>query len=596
MNGLALLQPRPRKPAAGAIHADSREDEALRRIAAALGRITSQAIGASTDSAGGETDFCARSGRSNLPSYLEEALGRVERLGAEHAGMADELLCVYEQLGIVFEVTRRLHTVRRESEVVDLFIESLARTFQNHDVFYVPAERLARNPEDEAHGRTGVTPASKVEGRKSTIDRERSSDCRTSTSDSPSAQGAGYVPWVMTMVERARETGTVLVEALSHDPPHGAEGGLQADLNAPRSAVGDRKGTGPAECEVRPSTPFRPGSGETVPGATAEVMVAPVFAGGGGRDKVEDSSDPDSFVGAIVLAYACDARRETAGTVRGFRASDMLLLESLATFCGDLIRNHRLVEQLRDMAFVVVRSLVGAVEQKDPYTSGHSLRVGYFATMLGNVLGLDEAELMTLQWGALLHDVGKIGIRDDVLKKQGRLTEEEFRHIQEHPRRSHQMVSGLGGSLAGALDGVLYHHERYDGTGYPSGLSGEQIPLQARIIQIADIFDALTSTRSYRPAFSWSRALAILREEAGKTVDPKLQGIFDGCLRAQVGDAEEGWNKLLRRANAFTQCALLAGVDPLTPKAVNGGRSNGPVGSCRIGSSIRQSPADSPES
>lgn len=135
-----------------------------------------------------------------------------------------------------------------------------------------------------------------------------------------------------------------------------------------------------------------------------------------------------------------------------------------------------------------------------------------------------------LQWASLLHDVGKIGIRDNVLKKEGKLTPEEFGHIREHPVRSHKVVQEVP-QLLQALDGILHHHERYDGSGYPSGLKGEQIPLQARIIQIADVFDALTSNRSYRKAFDWQRALEILQEEAGKTVDPRLQKTFDALIR-----------------------------------------------------------------
>jgi HD-GYP domain-containing protein (c-di-GMP phosphodiesterase class II) len=307
--------------------------------------------------------------------------------------------------------------------------------------------------------------------------------------------------WFETVVERARRERSVLVER----PPAGA-----------------------------------------LPGEIAEVMVGPVFAG----DRSESAAG-GSFVGAVVLSRG--------SSVEAFRASDMLLLEALTTFCGDLIRNHRLVRELHDMLIAMVRSLVNAVDQKDAYTSGHSVRVAYFATLLGRAVGVGGRDLRMLEWSALLHDVGKIGIRDNVLKKKGKLSAEEFDHIKEHPVRSHKVVQEVP-QLADALDGVLHHHERYNGTGYPSGLAGEGIPLQARIVQIADVFDALTSTRSYRPAFDWRRALDILAQEAGKAIDPHLQGIFDRLIRAELEGNAEGWEEMVGRAGRFTEVVASRGL------------------------------------
>ena len=254
--------------------------------------------------------------------------------------------------------------------------------------------------------------------------------------------------------------------------------------------------------------------GTAADGATlysAEALVTAVHAG-------------DSFACAIVLW-----RRSEEGGVEPWKSGDMLLFDSLGVFCGDAIRNFRLVQELRDSSMDTVRTLVTAVDQKDPYTSGHSNRVGYYAKLLAAELGFDAEQLRTLEWSALLHDVGKIGIRDDVLKKCGRLTKAEFEHIKEHPLRGYDVLKH-NPHMQDLLDGVLHHHERFDGKGYPGGLLGEDIPLQARIIQVADIFDALTTTRSYREAFPWQKAVEILGEESGTVVDPHLREVFVALL------------------------------------------------------------------
>lgn len=228
-----------------------------------------------------------------------------------------------------------------------------------------------------------------------------------------------------------------------------------------------------------------------------------------------------------------------------FKASDMSLLEVLSTFCGDLISNLRLHRELRQISVDLVRSLVSAVDQKDRYTCGHSMRVGFYARWLGKAIGLGQRDLQMLEWSALLHDVGKIGIRDEVLKKPGKLTDAEFEHIKEHPVRSYDVVRRVP-QLRDALDGIRHHHERFDGRGYPDGLSGEAIPLQARIIQVADIFDALTSSRSYRKAFDWPKALEILEKEAGQTADPLLVRVFAGLVRRLFGNNEAAWGQMTR--------------------------------------------------
>jgi len=420
-------------------------------------------------------------GPRDISAMLPALSASIDQMMAEHQGMADELLCLYEQLGIVFEVTHKLAGVQNESEVINLFLDSLRRSFEERTVFAARRQR----------------------------------------SGGWALDGTGMVvkEWLLGLLDRACERRAVIVET----SPEGAIPGV-VECRIPNRNRRIELASLPGP---HPSFDSRDAQSEAI----AEVMIAPVISG-------------ESLVCALVLL-----RSELTPA---FRASDMLLIESLTTFCGDLIRSHRLVGELRGMSIAMVRALVNAVDQKDEYTCGHSLRVAYYATTLGQRLGLCELDLQMLQWASLLHDVGKIGIRDNVLKKEGKLTPEEFDHIKEHPVRSHRVVQEVP-QLMQALDGILHHHERYDGTGYPAGLKGEQIPLQARIIQIADVFDALTSNRAYRKAYEWQRALGILQEEAGKSVDPQMQRTFDSMIRGTIKDDPTNWERMVEQANRFMQ-------------------------------------------
>jgi len=172
-----------------------------------------------------------------------------------------------------------------------------------------------------------------------------------------------------------------------------------------------------------------------------------------------------------------------------------------------------------------VHSLVAAIEAKDPYTRGHCERVPIVCDVLGEALGLDQAMRGDLHWAALLHDVGKIGSPDHILKKPGKLTPEEYRIMQHHPVRGDEMLEPLAW-LAGARLGVRHHHEHFDGKGYPDRLKGEAIPLIARIVAVADAFDAMISRRQYRDERGAERALDELKREAGAQFDPDVVEAF----------------------------------------------------------------------
>ncbi|NUL07598.1 HD-GYP domain-containing protein, partial [Streptomyces lunaelactis] len=168
-----------------------------------------------------------------------------------------------------------------------------------------------------------------------------------------------------------------------------------------------------------------------------------------------------------------------------------------------------------------IRALVQAVDLKDKYTRGHSERVGRASVLIARELSMDERRLEVLRFAGILHDVGKLGVPTRVLRKDGPLTPEERRVIELHPEYGHEMVRGIG-FLGEARAAILHHHERLDGSGYPYGLAGGQIPEFARVVAVADAFDAMTSTRSYRRARPVGEALEELRRCAGTQFDPQM--------------------------------------------------------------------------
>jgi len=216
---------------------------------------------------------------------------------------------------------------------------------------------------------------------------------------------------------------------------------------------------------------------------------------------------------------------------REFTSGDLLLLEAVLAFGGPILGNTELHEQLRAMSVETTRALVAAIDKKDRYTSGHSERVGLLATLAGRELGLSGADLTLLEWTALLHDVGKIGVPEEILNKPGALTAEEFAIIKRHPDMGCEILAPIA-SFRQVLDAVRFHHENPDGTGYPLGLTRDEIPLFARIIHVVDVFDALSTARSYRKAYTVDGALQIIREEAGTKLDADAVAAFLRALEA----------------------------------------------------------------
>jgi HD-GYP domain-containing protein (c-di-GMP phosphodiesterase class II) len=181
-----------------------------------------------------------------------------------------------------------------------------------------------------------------------------------------------------------------------------------------------------------------------------------------------------------------------------------------------------------------VAALAAAVEVKDRETQGHNVRVADYAVGIGRELGLPAAQLRTLARGALLHDVGKLGVPDAILHKAGALSAEEWAVIRRHPEIGADILRRAGG-FSSELEAVLHHHERVDGSGYPHGLRGEGIPLTARIVAVADTFDVLTSDRAYRRGRSRDEALAVIREECGAHLDERVVNAFLRSLETLRG-------------------------------------------------------------
>ena len=205
------------------------------------------------------------------------------------------------------------------------------------------------------------------------------------------------------------------------------------------------------------------------------------------------------------------------------------VIGAIAAQASMAIENAALYEDIERSYFSTVQALAKAIEVKDPYTHGHSERVTEYALMIAREMELDEREKQKLKYAATLHDIGKIGIAGRVLNKPGALTEEEYSHVKTHPLLGDSIIEPVE-FLQGPRPIILHHHERYDGKGYPGGLKGTDIPLCARILSVADAFEAMRSDRPYRLALPLEEAKEELRRNAGTQFDPEVVEIFLSIL------------------------------------------------------------------
>jgi putative nucleotidyltransferase with HDIG domain len=210
---------------------------------------------------------------------------------------------------------------------------------------------------------------------------------------------------------------------------------------------------------------------------------------------------------------------------REFGTAEASLLSSVGTMLGIHSGNTALYSQQADMLAGVVKAMSSAIDAKDPYTRGHSDRVARVAVRLAEELGCDGDTIKTIYLSGLLHDIGKIGINEEVLRKTGKLTAVEYEHIKTHVIVGYRILADLP-NMTNIRPVVLHHHEAWDGSGYPHGLDGEKIPYLARIVAVADSYDAMASDRPYRPGMEDSALDEIIRSGAGKQWDPHVVEAF----------------------------------------------------------------------
>jgi putative nucleotidyltransferase with HDIG domain len=226
----------------------------------------------------------------------------------------------------------------------------------------------------------------------------------------------------------------------------------------------------------------------------------------------------DTVIGAIICSDKLNDEE--------FLSKEIKLISGIASECALSLKKALLYDEIQNMLFSTAEAFAFAIEAKDPYTYGHSKRVSEMTVQIGLHLGLSPDKLNRIRLAALLHDIGKIGTPEDILHKSGKLTPDEMSKIKEHSVIGARMVEHIK-RMTEIAQWIYHHHEKYDGSGYPAGIGGNAIPLASRIISIADNYDALTSDRPYRKAFTKEESIRIMRKSVGLHFDPFLFRYFE---------------------------------------------------------------------
>ena len=250
-----------------------------------------------------------------------------------------------------------------------------------------------------------------------------------------------------------------------------------------------------------------------------------------------------------------------------FNSVDVKLMKSITDEGCVFLENSFLYEDLQQLVIGMLRALTSSIDAKDPYTCGHSERVAWIASRIAEAAGLDEQRISRVHLAGLLHDVGKIGVPEAVLTKPGRLTKAEFAVMRKHPEIGARILSGIK-QMQDLVPGVLYHHERMDGHGYPEGLAGDDIPLFGRIIGLADCFDAMTSNRTYRRALPLEVTLTEIRRYAGTQFDPQLAEAFLKLDSAKLIQETRQLSPMDPLDSVVRQAGSLMSYEAVTPESL----------------------------
>ncbi len=251
----------------------------------------------------------------------------------------------------------------------------------------------------------------------------------------------------------------------------------------------------------------------------------------------------DRPVGVLQIAWDRD--------VPPLSDSDAQLFEVFVASMAVALENGRLYSKLKQQNLRTITALAAAIDARDPYTKGHSEQVTRYAVRLAQRMGMDEPWIERLRYGALLHDVGKIGVPDVILRKPSRLTDAEFEIMKQHPIIGARIVGSVLGEVCEA---ILHHHEHWDGSGYPDRLAGEAIPLESRVIAVADAFDAMTSDRAYRRGMSPEEAIAILLHGRNQQWQADLVDIFVDIIRQEGAELLASKDRAAQEAGIDRGC------------------------------------------